>query len=108
MRRDNEEVTSAGHAQWFLSAFSGISPHFRRRRHLLSAEEYRREMDTRFTTWNGDHRHGHRSRLSAAPEIDPTAQSRFHVFISGPKFTKLMPPRMCRGRASQEGSPQHD
>jgi putative transposase len=35
-----------------LSAFSGISPHFRPRRHLLSAEEYRREMATRFATWN--------------------------------------------------------
>ena len=43
---------SPGGAQRFLSAFSGISPHFRPRRHRLSAEEYRREMDTRFTTWN--------------------------------------------------------
>jgi putative transposase len=42
---------SPGGAQRFLSAFSGISPHFRPRRHLLSAEDYRREMDTRFTTW---------------------------------------------------------
>jgi putative transposase len=46
------KFTSAGHAQRFLSAFSGISPHFRPRRHRLTAEEYRREMDTRFTTWN--------------------------------------------------------
>jgi putative transposase len=36
----------------FLSAFSGISPHFRPRRHLLHAEEYRREMANRFSTWN--------------------------------------------------------
>jgi putative transposase len=36
----------------FLSAFSGISPHFRPRRHRLTAEDYRCEMDTRFTTWN--------------------------------------------------------
>jgi putative transposase len=43
---------SAGGAQRFLSAFSVISPHFRPRRHLLSAQEYRREMHTRFTTWN--------------------------------------------------------
>ena len=42
---------SPGGAQRFLSAFSGISPHFRPRRHRLSAEEYWREMDTRFTTW---------------------------------------------------------
>jgi putative transposase len=44
--------TSAGHAQRFLSAFSGISPHFRPRRHLLTAEQYRHEMTTRFATWN--------------------------------------------------------
>jgi putative transposase len=43
---------SPGRAQRFLSAFSGISPHFRPRRHLLSAEDYRREMDTRLATWN--------------------------------------------------------
>jgi putative transposase len=47
-----KRFTSAGHAQRFLSAFSGISPHFRPRRHRLSAEEYRREMGTRFATWN--------------------------------------------------------
>ena len=32
---------SIRHAQRFLSAFSGISPHFRPRRHLLSAADYR-------------------------------------------------------------------
>jgi putative transposase len=47
-----KRFTSAGHAQRFLSAFSGISPHFRPRRHLLHAEEYRREMANRFSTWN--------------------------------------------------------
>jgi putative transposase len=47
-----KKFTSAGHAQRFLSAFSGISPHFRPRRHRLTTKEYRREMDTRFTTWN--------------------------------------------------------
>ncbi|MBV9142515.1 MAG: hypothetical protein JO115_16660 [Pseudonocardiales bacterium] len=35
-----------------LSAFSGISPHFRPGRHRLSAQEYRRDMTDRFTTWN--------------------------------------------------------
>ena len=39
-------------AQRFLSAFSGISPHFRPRRHRLTAAGYRHEMDTRFTAWN--------------------------------------------------------
>jgi putative transposase len=47
-----KRFTSAGHAQRFLSAFSGISPHFRPRRHLLHAQEYRREMANRFSTWN--------------------------------------------------------
>ena len=43
---------SIGHAQRFLSAFSGISPHFRPRRHLLSAEHYRQVMADRFAVWN--------------------------------------------------------
>ena len=50
--RGMKHFSSPGHAQRFLSAFSGICPHFRLRRHLLTAEEYRREMDTRFTTWS--------------------------------------------------------
>ena len=41
-----------GHAQRFLSAFSGISPHFRPRRHLLSAADYRQEMTVRFAVWD--------------------------------------------------------
>ncbi|MFF3735143.1 IS6 family transposase [Streptomyces sp. NPDC002476] len=40
---------SVGGAQRFLSAFSGISPHFRPRRHLMTASEHRAEMTTRFT-----------------------------------------------------------
>jgi putative transposase len=39
--RAMKRFTSARHAQRFLSAFSGISPHFRPRRHRLTAEEYR-------------------------------------------------------------------
>jgi putative transposase len=50
--RAMKKFTSAGHAQRFLSAFSGISPHFRPGRHRLSAAEYRREMTDRFSTWN--------------------------------------------------------
>ncbi|MER5837379.1 IS6 family transposase, partial [Streptomyces sp. NPDC002130] len=42
---------STGHAQRFLSAFSGISPHFRPNRHRLSAPEWRTEMADRFTVW---------------------------------------------------------
>jgi putative transposase len=43
---------SEGGVQRFLSAFSGISPHFRPRRHRLTAVQHRHEMSTRFTTWN--------------------------------------------------------
>jgi putative transposase len=50
--RAMKRFTSARHAQRFLSAFSGISSHFRPRRHRLGAQEYRSEMATRFTTWN--------------------------------------------------------
>jgi len=42
---------SAGHAQRFLSAFGPIFQHFRPRRHLLSAAEYRDEMRNRFESW---------------------------------------------------------
>jgi putative transposase len=50
--RAMKKFTSPGGAQRFLSAFSGISPHFRPRRHRLTAAKYRHEMTTRFTTWN--------------------------------------------------------
>ncbi|MFD4763875.1 IS6 family transposase [Streptomyces sp. NPDC058439] len=42
---------SVGEAQRFLSAFSGISPHFRPRRHLMTATDHRAEMTVRFATW---------------------------------------------------------
>ena len=35
-------------AQRFLSAYGPIAPHFRPRRHLLSASAYRKEMRNRF------------------------------------------------------------
>lgn len=38
-------------AQRFLSAFSGISPHFRPRRHRMTAHHYRAEMTIRFEIW---------------------------------------------------------
>ncbi|MFD7379859.1 IS6 family transposase [Streptomyces mirabilis] len=43
---------SVGAAQLFLSAFSGISPHFRPSRHLMTATEHRLEMTIRFTIWD--------------------------------------------------------
>jgi putative transposase len=50
--RAMKRFTSPGHAQRFLSAFSGISPHFRPRRHWFTADAYHREMTSRFATWN--------------------------------------------------------
>jgi putative transposase len=47
-----KKFRSPGGAQRFLSAFSGISPHFRPRRHRLTAAQHRQEIHTRFTTWN--------------------------------------------------------
>ncbi|KOG54611.1 transposase [Streptomyces virginiae] len=43
---------TVGGAQRFLSAFTGISPHFRPHRHLMTAGRYRFEMTDRFTIWN--------------------------------------------------------
>ncbi|MEU0837836.1 IS6 family transposase [Streptomyces sp. NPDC005969] len=43
---------SPGSAQRFLSAFSGISPHFRVCRDLRTAAEHRFEMTLRFTIWD--------------------------------------------------------
>ncbi|MGW9499013.1 IS6 family transposase [Streptomyces prasinus] len=43
---------STGGAQRFLTAFSGISPHFRPRRHLMTAPGYRAEMTVRFAIWD--------------------------------------------------------
>ncbi|MFH9861334.1 IS6 family transposase [Streptomyces sp. NPDC017202] len=43
---------SVGAAQRFLAAFSGISPHFRPRRHLMTAPGYRAEMTLRFAIWD--------------------------------------------------------
>jgi putative transposase len=41
---------SPGHAQRFLSAYGPIAQHFRPRRHLFHAPEYREEMGNRFHT----------------------------------------------------------
>ncbi|MFE2570564.1 IS6 family transposase [Streptomyces mirabilis] len=43
---------STGGAQRFLSAFSGISPHFRSHRHLMTASQHRAEMTIRFAIWD--------------------------------------------------------
>ncbi|MFB6878627.1 IS6 family transposase [Streptomyces sp. NPDC056323] len=43
---------TVGRTQRFLSAFRQISPHFRPRRHRMTATGYRTEMRHRFGTWN--------------------------------------------------------
>ena len=50
--RAMKRFKSLRHAQRFLSAFSGISAHFRPRRHLLSATQWRTEMADRFAVWH--------------------------------------------------------
>jgi putative transposase len=42
---------SPGQAQRFLSAYGPIAQHFRPRRHLLSAPEYRHELRQRLQMW---------------------------------------------------------
>src|ERR1700756_4257489 len=49
--RAMQRFKSVRHAQRFLSAFSGISAHFRPRRHLLSATRWRTEIAERFAVW---------------------------------------------------------
>jgi putative transposase len=50
--RAMKRFTSIRHAQRFLSAFSGVSPHFRPGRHLLSGADYRQVMADRLAVWN--------------------------------------------------------
>ncbi len=49
--RRMQRFKSPGHAQRFLSAYSFIASHFRPRRHLFPAPEYREELKQRFTSW---------------------------------------------------------
>jgi putative transposase len=49
--RRMQRFKSPGHAQHFLSAYGPITQHFRPRRHLLQAGEYRQEMVQRFEIW---------------------------------------------------------
>ena len=58
---------SVGQAQRFLAAFGAISPHFRPRRHRLSAPEYRQVMAGRFAAGGGTRSPGPH-RLRSRPE----------------------------------------
>jgi putative transposase len=50
--RAMKRFRTSGAAQRFLAVFSVISPHFRPRRHRLTADDYRTEMTRRFAVWN--------------------------------------------------------
>lgn len=50
--RAMKKFNSPGSAQRFLGAFSGISLHFRTRRHRLRAQEYRSEIASCVNAWN--------------------------------------------------------
>ena len=50
--RAMKRFRTPGGAQRFLAVFSVISPHFRPRRHRLTADDYRTEMTRRFAVWN--------------------------------------------------------
>ena len=47
-----KRFASPGQAQRFLFVFSHIRGHFRPRRHLISAPQWRSEMTTRFAVWD--------------------------------------------------------
>jgi putative transposase len=49
--RRMQRFKSAGHAQRFPAAYGPIAEHFRPRRHLFAASEYRQAMRQRFQTW---------------------------------------------------------
>jgi hypothetical protein len=50
--RAMKRFRTSGAAQRFLAVFSVISPHFRPRRHRLTADDYRTEMTRRFAVFN--------------------------------------------------------
>ena len=50
--RAMKRFRTPGPAQRFLAGFSVISPHFRPRRHRLTADDYRTEMADRLATRN--------------------------------------------------------
>ena len=53
--RRMQRFKSPGHAQRFLAAYGPIAPHFRPRRHRLSAPEYRQEMASTIPGLAGSH-----------------------------------------------------
>ena len=49
--RRMQRFKSPGHAERCLAAYGPITSHFRSRRYLFSALEYRQEITQRFQTW---------------------------------------------------------
>jgi putative transposase len=47
-----KRFASPGQAHRFLFAFSHFRQHFRSRRHLISAPEWRTQMTDRFAVWD--------------------------------------------------------
>ncbi|HQT90197.1 MAG TPA: IS6 family transposase [Acidiphilium sp.] len=66
--RHMKRFKSPRHAQQFLSSHSQIHNHFQRRRHHLSAAEYRAARDTAFATW----RSVTGTAAVARPSLEPT------------------------------------
>jgi hypothetical protein len=60
-----------GAAQRFLAVFSVISPHFRPRRHRLTADDYRTEMDPTIRRLERGHRTDCRG-LTHTTDTQPT------------------------------------
>ena len=56
-----QRFKSPGHAQRFLEPFSAVHNHFRPRRHLLAADQYRQLRTERFEQWR------EAARLQPAP-----------------------------------------
>jgi putative transposase len=50
--RAMKRFRTPGAAQRFLAVFGVICPHFRPRRHRLTAADYRTDMTRRFAVWN--------------------------------------------------------
>ena len=76
-QRAMKRFMSIRHPQRFLSAFSGIWPHFRPRRHLLSAADYRQGDGRPLRGLDRDHRGGdHGRRLNRRLGQDVSSKPR--------------------------------
>ena len=83
-----KRFTSPGRAQRFLSAFSGISPHFRPGRDRLTAPEWRTEMTRRFAVWQGGHRERGSVLKREQSQLGPSSFSPnrlHHYFFESPR-----------------------